>query len=94
MVKIIERTTEEIALSEKYSRLEQVTREFVKKKDIRLNPDSFTLHKDSILVIPEINRLIVYDLQQFDFAVDLANLYENICNEEFIIKKEYERTSA
>jgi len=91
MVKVIERTPKEIALSEKFSQLEQIARKFVDEKNICLNSNlnSFSLYKNSILVIPELNRLFVYDSQQFDFALDLANLYENTCNEEFIIKKEY-----
>ena len=89
MVKIFGRTPEEVALSIKKADLEQITREFVKDEDTCVTSEGITLHNNSVVVIPSINRVYVSTPQKIDLAIDLASAYEKRCNEEFTVKKDY-----
>lgn len=89
MVQVIERNPQEISLTKKKSELEQIAATLVGKGNIQKSQDCFTLYSNSILVIPEINTLVVYDPKKFNLSMKLAELYEKCGNDEFEVRKQF-----
>ena len=89
MVKVIERTHDEELNIIKKMNLETVARELVKDGNINPGLYTFGLYNNSIIVIPRDNELLVGKADKLDLAIDLASRYEDMCKEEFIVKKNY-----
>ena len=89
MVKIRGMTAEEEALFIKKSNLEKITRAIIKDENVCGILDAIGVDNGEIIVLPQYNKVIVSTPQRLRLARDLASTYENICNEEFTIKKAY-----
>lgn len=90
MVRIYAPTPKDIERIQRHSRLEQLTKKFVRTEDICvLAPLAISLYCNSILIIPATNEVIVHDPRKLEISIKLAAAYEKDFDEEFMVKKEY-----
>ena len=94
MVQILEKRLEESLIAKKYVQLLEIAKEtlvgdYKEQRVLAVFGIDMDLEKQGMMVMPLMNRVVVYDAAHFDAAYQLARTFEERMKEGFTVQKEY-----